>query len=165
MSKISSKKKISTLTIEIVRSSGEIVNMFAHDKRGNLHNFAYSFRPVYYVSRAFGLMPYTIIYDTNGEPIKPKITARDSLWMTISVFIYLTLGYSAYQNMALPENRSTTSYILILGDSVLLILSLVFGGQLIIMDFFNRFKLVDVVKKITAFDVEVSHQSNMIFLF
>lgn len=166
MTKINSKHISTVTTVEILQSSDEkVVKMFAPKISSNFPNFAYSFRPVYYVSRAFGLMPFSIIYNSNREPNNSKVTVYDCLWLMVSVCIYLMLGFFRYRNLVLPEGASTTSHILILGDSVVLILSLTFAGQFVIMDFFNRFKLVDVLKKIIVFDNEVSHQSNSNAIF
>lgn len=42
--------------------------------------FAHCFRPIYIFSRAFGLMPFSIICQSNGGVRESKVTKFDALW-------------------------------------------------------------------------------------
>lgn len=121
----------------------------------NKPNFSYSIRPMYYFSRAFGLFPFTMIYDTNGDVQGAHVTLFDILWFFISIFLYLLMAFYCYMNMDLPQNPND-SYILNLGDYALLIVGLIYGAIIILLDMFNRFGFIDLVKNITTFDKEVS---------
>lgn len=149
--------------VKMMHSSGDQVANQLVDKQyfRDSSNFLYTFRPIYYVSRVFGLMPYTIVYDTNGDAVKPKKTACDCLWFVISILVYTALAYLIYQEKTVPSyDKSTSMLILMLGDRILSILSLIFGAQLIIMDMCNRYKLIDILKNVTIFDKEVSFPIN-----
>lgn len=95
--------------------------------------FSYSLRPIYYFSRIFGLLPFTIVYDTNGDVYEARVTCFDILWFIISVCLYLLLALFSYTNIQLPEGPNV-SPILVLGDYVLLITGLLYGAIIIVFD-------------------------------
>lgn len=121
----------------------------------NKMNFAYSFRPVYYFSRMFGLLPFSIVYDSNGDVLRARVTAIDILWFIISVCIYLLLAFLSYTNMRLPDGP-IESPLLIASDYTLLIVGLIYGAVIIVFDMYNRSTFIDILKKFTAFDMEVN---------
>lgn len=53
-------------------------------------NFEYCFRPIYYFSRAYGQIPFTITYYKNGAIDGVKIYKRDYIWVAIS-FVWLSI--------------------------------------------------------------------------
>lgn len=116
--------------------------------------FSYSLLPIYYFSRIFGLLPFTIVYDTNGDVHEARITYFDVLWFIISVCLYLLLALFSYKHIQVPEGPNV-SQILVLGDCALLIAGLLYGAVIIVFDLYNRFKLIDIMKKFTTFDMEV----------
>lgn len=116
-------------------------------------NFALSFRPIYYCSRVFGLMPFTIIYDSNDNVQKPKVGLLDSLWFLISICSYLIMAYISCQRSAIYQN---IPYVFSFGVFMIFLSSQIFGALIIVMDMCNRFRLVDILKKIVIFDKEVS---------
>lgn len=126
------------------------------EKDPNLSNMnsAYSYRPIYYFSRIFGLMPFSIIYSSDGRAQKPRVSVFDGLWFVISICIYILMAVISYKNIILPTN-SNSSYLMILGDYVLLILGLFIGALTIGMDMCNRFKIVDILKMFDTFDNKV----------
>lgn len=138
-------------------------NVNQENRSKNL-NFADSFRPIYYFSRVFGLMPYSIIYDSNGDVQEPKVRTLDVLWFVISMCIYILMAVILYQEMNI-SNLNTSVYILLLGEFVLLMLTLIFGAQVIGMDMCNRFRIIDILKKINTFDKEARHFSRKVLLF
>lgn len=120
-------------------------------------NFVYSFRPIYYYSRLLGLMPFSIIYDSNKEPQKPKVRVSDGLWFVVSICFYCMMAIVSYEARKHSRNSSKgSSYVLILGDSFHLISGLLIGALTIAMDMCNRHKLVGILRKFTAFDREAS---------
>lgn len=119
-------------------------------------NFFYSFRPVYYFSRTFGFLPFSIVYDSNGSIQIPKIRVFDSLWFTIAMSVYILSAVIVLQNTESPEDGSNIeSVILKITDYILLVSMLFFGAVIIGMDMINRFKLVEILKDINTFDEEV----------
>lgn len=163
MSKIKRNNVVTLSVIKMVQSSAfKDVNGGIRSKK---LNFADSFRPVYYCSRVFGLMPYSIVYDSNGDVQEPKVRALDFLWFVISMCVYTSMAIILYRTINLPQESNTSAYILILGDCVLLIFALIFGAQIIGMDMFNRFRFIDIQKNINTFDKEARHYSSKVLLF
>lgn len=122
-------------------------------------NFLHSFGPVYYYSRLFGLMPFTIDCDASHGIPKPHIDIFDGIWFLLSILIYITMAIIAYNDMKLPQDSDTASFILILGDYVLLILGLIYSALIIIFDMYNRFRLIEILNKFITFDRDVSSSS------
>lgn len=119
-------------------------------------NFAYSFRPIYLVSRVFGLMPFSIVYYPNGGVHKPKITKYDGFWLVLSLSIYI---YGIFSTTSYINDYSASlrfnSKILNIGYTLSIGLGLILCILSMILDFGNRFKLIDIIKKFDIFDKEV----------
>lgn len=79
--------------------------------------FSYGFRPIYYFSRAIGLMPYTVIYNLNGEIQEHRFHIRDALWLLSSFCLYLSVILHVFRDMKLPQDPNSTMYIFILGNA------------------------------------------------
>lgn len=137
------------------------VNSSAVDIKANVNkvqpkdSFAYSFRSIYYYSRVFGLLPYSIIYDTEGEPQVPRVGVLNCLWFIVSIFLYSSMAYVSYIDMSISHDQNVP-HVLVLGSYFLQILSLIFGAVIIIMDMCNRHRFVDILRKIGIFDKEAS---------
>lgn len=121
----------------------------------NKRNFAYSFRPIYYFSRVFGLMPFLVKYDSKGQPEMPRVGILDSLWFVTTICVYLSMAYISYQQMSLPQDPNAPT-VLVFSEYLLQILGLVYGALIIAMDLCNRFKFVDILKQLMIFDTEAS---------
>lgn len=119
-------------------------------------NFFYSFRPIYYFSRTFGFMPFTIVFNSNGSIQGPNIRTFDILWFIIAITIYILSAIVVLQNTEHLEIGSTTeSEILKNTDFVILVSMLFFGALIIAMDMYNRGTIVEMLKSIKSFDDEV----------
>lgn len=46
-------------------------------------DFVKSIRPIYYFSRVFGFLPFSIEFDSKGEVQNARISAFDFLWFVI----------------------------------------------------------------------------------
>lgn len=120
-------------------------------------NFFYSFCPVYYFSRMFGFMPFTIVYDPSGTIQKPVIRSLDIFWLIVSIFVYLLSAFISFQNAHFPQNSNYIESVILLGANYVIMLSgLIFGALIIVLDMCNRFKLVAILNNIKTFDEEVS---------
>lgn len=118
-------------------------------------NFTYSFRPIYYFSRALGLMPFSIEYDSNGVAQEPKLSKLDCLWAIISISIYSSLVYQVCSYVKIPENPSEISYFEVLSN---ILMSLILFCSIILiigLNVCNRFRFVNILKSFTTFDNEV----------
>lgn len=116
-----------------------------------------SLRSIYFFTRALGLLPFSIVTDSNGKVKKARLSTLDLLLFVVAMFIHVSMAVGFLQIPRIgPTDYNHMSYALVLGDSILILLGLIFGIMVRIMDMCNRFKLVDIVKKLAAFDKEVS---------
>lgn len=124
-------------------------------------DFAYCFRPIYYFTRVWGMMPFSFTRDSNGELRGSKITKRDMLWLIVSIPVYLSVGLLNNFNLKILEDVKAT---MILGDHIVLVVNLLFGIFMIIMDLWNRYKIVNILIMFIIFDKEVSKRLKCIYL-
>lgn len=136
--------------IKVVESTAKVMKL----------DFAYTFRPVYYFSRIFGFLPFTIVYNANGSIQGPKVRVFDITWFMLSIALYIL---SAFMHFRSIENLKSQSFVLIVGDFLLLKLGLVFCILVIVMDMCNRFKLVEILKQFNSFDDKVSPRPKIEF--
>lgn len=122
------------------------------------YTFAYCFRPIYIVSRVFGLMPFSITFQLNGNVREPNVSKFDILWFAIWLCHNL-LGIFVTFRMANvdPSNPQEFSLISVLGDSGILLLTLIVTSIAMGLNLRNRHKLVDIIKRISNLDKEASH--------
>lgn len=160
MSSISRMNTVNQTPMENVQPSNDQLRIVKKAFYSGRMNFAYSFRPIYYCSRIFGLKPFSIIFDSNGQVQEPRVRICDGLWFVISICSYLSLTYVLYQERMHPGVSSLPS-ILKIGGNIHMILSHVFSAFIVAMDMFNRSKLVDILKMFNTFDDEVSQYTNL----
>lgn len=116
-------------------------------------NFMGSFKPVYFVLRLFGLKPFSIIYDLNGEPQRPKFTIFDGVWLAISLSVYILMAYSVEEIEFTKFSAESFMYVLVY---IFTMFGLFCSISMIVIDFCNRFKFIEILRRITIFDNEVS---------
>lgn len=121
-------------------------------------NFEYCIRPIYYMSRLCGLLPFSIARNSNGEIQAPRVKIFDFLFFTLSIIWYLFLTCNSFHDIQYWPNLNK-SQVLTVSNYSLLIMGLIFGGLTITMDMFNRSRLVDILKKFIKFDQNVFHLS------
>lgn len=122
----------------------------------------HSFRPVYYFNRVFGLMPFTITYNSRGSIHGFEVGTFDILWFIVSIIINLIYAFMISNDTHLLQNLKMESIILVGGDYLTDIFCIIFDVLLIGTDMCIRYKLVDILKKINTFDEKVNH---FIYLF
>lgn len=113
-----------------------------------------SFKPIYYFSRCFGLMPFSIRCDSNGEIQEPKVNRIDGLWFLFTIAVFFSSSYISHQYIS-GLNSNTPLNVSNILNCFHLTLTLIFGALMIAMDMCNRFKLVKLWKNYTIFDEEV----------
>lgn len=123
-------------------------------------NFCYNVRPIHIYSRVFGLIPYSVVQSKNGDTYEARVSVFDFVWFIISICLYLLLGFAYVQTIAVPTNPDE-SYILAVGDGILISMGVFSGAIMVAMDMLNRFKTVDIIKKFSIFDKKVG-QFNLI---
>lgn len=132
------------------------VHKFPTDsKRWRRLDFVYSFLPIYYFSRFFGLMPFSFIYDSDDEIQAPRISIFDGVWFVITIGIYLVAAFTNFQILTHPKEMALASA-LYYGHYILLIQGLLVCSVAIGLDIYNRNRLVTILKIFIAFDKEVS---------
>lgn len=119
-------------------------------------DFAYSFRPIYYVSRAYGLMPFTITYNSRGQIYGPEVRLFDILWFIIAIFANLSYMFMTSKDTLYLQDPKEKSNILIGGDYFLEVFSIMYIITLIGTNMCIRSKFVGIIRKISTFDEEVS---------
>lgn len=113
-------------------------------------NFAYSFRPVYYFLQLFGLWSFSIISDSNGEIKMCKVTKFDGLWFIISLCTSMFMAF-------LVKNYAIATPMYVFGI-IFGMLCCIYSSTEIIVNMWNRYKLITILKKLTIFDKEVIAQ-------
>lgn len=118
-------------------------------------SFVVTFWPVYFCSRYFGFLPFSLVFDSNGEIRRARVGIFDIVWFIMSIGLYLCLAILYIQMIETPQDP-TASFILFFGDTVFNVVAMLLLILMAIMDMCNRNKLVDIVKTFSAFDKEVS---------
>lgn len=121
----------------------------------NKPNLVSSLRPFYFFSRAFGLLPFSVKFDTSGEIQTAQVSGFDVVWFGISISIHFFLIFAFFQIVIFSQDPSA-SYVLYFGNDIFNLAGLIFGIITMIMDMCNRSKLVEILKGFTNFDKEAS---------
>lgn len=119
-------------------------------------NFEYCIRPIYYISRVSGLLPFSIARNSSGDIHAPQIKTFDFIFFIISIFWYLFLTFTSYRDIQHWPSLNK-SHVLTVSNYSLLIVSLIFGALTITMDCWNRTRLVDIIKEFISFDQNVHY--------
>lgn len=117
--------------------------------------FAHSFKPIYIFSRIFGFMPFTIVLDSSGAIQTARVSVFDSMWFIIFIGTYLfsTLYFVTYvRGKQVASTFATLAY----ATRTIVVFRKLFNCMCITTDMCNRFKLVEILKKIGTFDEKVS---------
>lgn len=126
-------------------------------------SFEYGFRPIYYFSRVAGLWPFQIVRNSNGSIEKARVRLIDMLWFFTSIFVYLTALFYVYKNMEQLQ-VSNASYISLSILFMFQTMCLLFGACGIVLDMYNRKKLINILDKFNAFDCKVECVFLLFFL-
>lgn len=137
--------------------------------KGHIVNFTHVFRPIYYFARFCGQMPFSIVQIANDEFRQPRIGKCDVLWFIISIFILsvlicFTCWYSIFRRSSLIQVNKIL-YLLAWTISTLRIVNFLCAILIIIMDVCNRYKLVNIQNKFTAFDQKVNYRMKLMYQF
>lgn len=124
-----------------------------HPKRAS---FAFGLRPIYLISRVFGLLPFSIIHDSNGVAQEPRFGKLDALWMVINIGIYVSMAYLTFYDIKFDQNSTGITTTLLTGDDLLILMKLILGMIMIGLDLYNRFGFIEIWRKFSIFDAEAS---------
>lgn len=116
---------------------------------------AHCFRPIYIVSRVFGLMPFSITFQSNGEVQKSNVSKIDISWFVTSLCLLIFGIFLVVRTVIVqPSDPEVFSIINALGDTGILMTGLIVGSLSIVLDLCNRHKWINIVKRITLSDKE-----------
>lgn len=121
-------------------------------------NWSFAFRPIYYFLRVYGFMPFTIVYDSIGEAQKTKVTLRDILWFLVSLCVYL-LAFKGNSNWEETHTVLNVTPVIKFGGNILFGAETVFSIIGIIMDHYNKLKLIHMLQKFDQFDKKARQKS------
>lgn len=115
-------------------------------RNGNSNNFIDVFRPMYILTRCYGLFPYSINWKLN-EPFVSKID-----FFIFALHILLYAGYTVL-NLYCDTNKSAKlPEVLRVGNRINLICGISSGVAAITMDLLNREKIRKIFQKFENFD-------------
>ena len=135
-----------------INTHSEVASKTTNAKKINL---AYSLKPIYYFSRVFGSLPFSIVFDSNGGIQTARVKLFDILWFLISIGLnlYFTIQYATFAG---NENMVKLSPILVHSAKLIIPLRKLCNCLIIGFDMCNRFKLIEILKNINNFDEKVS---------
>lgn len=120
-----------------------------------IRNFSFSFRPIYYFSRIFGLIPFSIIHDINGDVLKSKVRKIDGV--LFAAFIILHLIFSTYFCMSpLIVESPTIPNAWIFLEKLIRALIHFHNIMIGIINMYNRDRIINILKMFDTFDKEVT---------
>lgn len=119
-------------------------------------DFLDSFRPIYYFSRSFGLMPFSIGRSSSGNILGPRVHKFDAVWFVATILIYALATVVSFKYVKFKQESNTQLNMLVISNNWHLTSGLLFCVVIIGMDLYNRDKLVDLIKRFTVFDKQVS---------
>lgn len=110
-------------------------------------------RPVYLMSRLFGLFPFTVHYDSNGCMQRAAVGAFDGVWFIGAITLNLFLAYlMLIQVKSSIEEKSSAKFI---AGRIIFTVNFVMVVAFIVLDMINRHRLVNTIKEIIKFDTSV----------
>lgn len=113
----------------------------------------HGFHPIYYFSRCVGLWPFTITYNSNGTIKAARIRLFDMLWFLFSIGFYLTALYCNCAYLKTNMQSDNTFHLINFTTQMAFIL---FGIVGVVLDMFNRKRLVNILDSFAIFDRKVS---------
>lgn len=116
-------------------------------------NFSYSFQPLYYFSRVFGMQPFTILRTPSGDISGQKISFMDFIWFLISTTVFVALAH--YTSRSIPHFWDHSSRVSLIGDQIVSTGGFLFSIVFICLDLFNRNRFIEILRKFDKFDKEV----------
>lgn len=117
-------------------------------------NFYHVVQPIYYASRIFGFLPFSFKFNAKSEVSGCKVKIVDYIWFLFSLCNYISWAYLCWFSLSVPNIEH--SYVLFVGNHVVVVFGLVCGVFDAIFDIFNRNRLTDIIMKINTFDKEVN---------
>lgn len=115
--------------------------------------FYHSIQPVYIISRIFGLLPFTVLYNSNGYMHKAKVRLLDLIWFVFMIIVNFGLTYKMVTKVQRMIDGDTS--ILFASGRLIILLNFVKVAVASILDMLNRNRLVKMLKDFLKFDKSV----------
>lgn len=115
----------------------------------------HDFQPIYYFSRCTGLWPFTVTYNSNGSIKAARVHQFDSLWFFVAICLYLIAVFYYFDRMMTDTDNTNHAF---LSNQMYFMSQMafhLFTAVGIVLDFYNRKKLVSILDKFIIFDKEV----------
>lgn len=142
----------------MIQTSRHRFNQFNERENRLMKTMFATFRPIHCTSRIFGLMPFTIVCNSDGEVQSLKVKTVDGIWFTVSICTYLFFVIFNYDVLRVSAHyyRKSVTLILIEGNYTLPWLSFVCVTVFFVVNMCNRRKYFDILKMFEQFDKEAS---------
>lgn len=124
-------------------------------------------RPMKYFLRILGLMPYTIVRAPNGNILESKVKKWDVFRFLLSICVYLSCAFVSFKygkmHRALFNHSKYNTHIYqgVIAHNLHTTWGVICCILFVVMDMWNRNKIVDLFKKFTVFDKEVNNFTNV----
>lgn len=119
------------------------------------NDFISSFRPIYISSRVLGLLPFSLILNSNGSIQKSRVKDLDWCWFVLSICVQLVLIWFYLQNLAFWRNHLKEWGIFTVCTDINVVTQLTLQIATINLDLFNQSLHIDILKRFKIFDNKV----------
>lgn len=119
------------------------------------NNFNKVFRPLYFIARIIGLLPFSIICNANGDIQCAHVGAFDLLWFILSLSAYSFLLWFYHKNLSLSNELFDNLGVYVVCSNMIHTLQLSSQIIAIVSDMCNRSQIIDILKMFANFDNEV----------
>lgn len=126
---------------------------FLNNKPKKPLTFAQCIHPIYVISRLFGLLPFSVHLNSNGNVERARIKIFDIAWFLCAISINLFLAYFILTRK--KNSLEIESKVLMIGNYIIFSITFIMAPLSIILDMFNRHRLVKMFKDIMEFDKTV----------
>lgn len=123
-------------------------------ERSKRLDIIHGFRPIYYFSRIFGLMPFSIRYDSNRVHHEPKVHVFDLILFLLFIISSITILDSGFKGIMDVHNLRMplmAAYVKVIEMIAMISSAIIFG-----LEMYNRYNLICILTNFNTFDKNVS---------
>lgn len=125
--------------------------------------FSFGIQPIYSFSRVFGLIPFSIVHEINGDVITSKVRTIDGILFAASIILQVILA--VYHYMRLYVESQGVPYVLILASKILPSLANFYTIMIIVMNMNNRHKIINIIRMFNTVDKEVTNSMHVLNIY
>lgn len=146
-------KNVSSMTQYLFSLTAQRVTREKPLNTENPSNFHICISPIRKLSRTFGLLPFTIQFDSNGKIEKSSVSVFDAIWFVTSIVLNLGFLYLILPTLKVPSDHPS-SILLIIGGMISII-GYAMSALSIVFDMLNRKRITRIFDDLFAFDKKV----------